>query len=57
MSNTATLSLETSSTDSRPAEFGEIFLGIKIILARLVNHVELMMLGGGLVDDDLVQLS
>jgi len=35
----------------------EIFFGIKIILARLVNHVELMMLGGGLVDDDLVQLS
>ena len=31
--------------------------GRKIILARLVNHAELMVLGGGFLDDDLVQLS
>jgi len=31
--------------------------GIKIILARLVNHAEMMVLGGGRGGDDLIQLS
>jgi hypothetical protein len=31
--------------------------GLKIILARVVNHAELVVLGGGFVGDDLVQLS
>src|SRR5207247_7492629 len=32
-------------------------VGINIILARLVNHAELMVLGGGRVGDNLIQLS
>ena len=35
----------------------KIFFGIKIILARLVNRAELMVLGGGRVGDNLIQLS
>src|SRR5436190_13267097 len=35
----------------------KIFFGITIILARLANHAELMVLGGGRVGDNLIQLA